>query len=188
MRKNTSGFTLVELLIVIVIIAILASITVVTYNGIQQRAKNAARIQAGNDWAQTLLNYQANTGHFPTSGITYNGTHYCLGTGFPIGGGGVARCQNVTGTDGGSPAESASSTLMSELSTNGVNSLPNATPIPTSNGMAGPYLIANSNGSLAVVIALDASYTVGSDCGGGFTSTWKASTVTVSTCAKTVGP
>lgn len=38
MRKTTSGFTIVELLIVIVVIAILAAITIVAYNGIQNRA------------------------------------------------------------------------------------------------------------------------------------------------------
>ena len=38
MRKGISGFTVVELLIVIVIIAILAAITIVAYNGIQARA------------------------------------------------------------------------------------------------------------------------------------------------------
>ena len=37
--SRRSGFTIVELLIVIVVIAILAAITVVSYNGIQQRAK-----------------------------------------------------------------------------------------------------------------------------------------------------
>jgi prepilin-type N-terminal cleavage/methylation domain-containing protein len=37
MRKSTSGFTIVELLIVIVVIGILAAITIVAYNGIQNR-------------------------------------------------------------------------------------------------------------------------------------------------------
>jgi prepilin-type N-terminal cleavage/methylation domain-containing protein len=40
-RKQT-GFTIVELLIVIVVIAILAAITVVAYNGIQNRAYDSA--------------------------------------------------------------------------------------------------------------------------------------------------
>lgn len=38
MRKTISGFTIVELLIVIVVIAILAAISVVAYTGIQNRA------------------------------------------------------------------------------------------------------------------------------------------------------
>lgn len=40
MNKRSSGFTLVELLIVIVVIAILAAISVVAYNGIQNRASD----------------------------------------------------------------------------------------------------------------------------------------------------
>lgn len=54
MLKNTklnsrqSGFTIVELLIVIVVIAILAAITIVAYNGIQNRAKASS--------AQSLAN------------------------------------------------------------------------------------------------------------------------------------
>lgn len=40
--QKQSGFTIVELLIVIVVIAILAAITIVAYNGIQQRAKESA--------------------------------------------------------------------------------------------------------------------------------------------------
>ena len=42
-HKRRTGFTIVELLIVIVIIAILAAITIVAYNGLQQRARDSQR-------------------------------------------------------------------------------------------------------------------------------------------------
>lgn len=41
-KSTATGFTIVELLIVIVIIGILAAITVVAYNGIQNRANDTA--------------------------------------------------------------------------------------------------------------------------------------------------
>lgn len=41
-RKKQTGFTIVELLIVVVVIAILAAITIVAYNGITNRAKDSA--------------------------------------------------------------------------------------------------------------------------------------------------
>jgi prepilin-type N-terminal cleavage/methylation domain-containing protein len=40
------GFTIVELLIVIVVIAILAAITIVAYNGIQNRSKSTQFLAA----------------------------------------------------------------------------------------------------------------------------------------------
>lgn len=45
-HRHYSGFTIVELLIVIVVIAILAAITIVAYNGIQDRAKASTASQA----------------------------------------------------------------------------------------------------------------------------------------------
>ena len=51
MRKSVSGFTIIELLVVIVVIAILATISVVAYTGIQERAVMSKR-QAD---AKTLL-------------------------------------------------------------------------------------------------------------------------------------
>jgi prepilin-type N-terminal cleavage/methylation domain-containing protein len=41
-QTKSRGFTIVELLIVIVVIAILAAITMVAYNGVQNRAKASA--------------------------------------------------------------------------------------------------------------------------------------------------
>lgn len=41
-QKQQQGFTIVELLIVVVVIAILAAITIVSYNGITNRAKDSA--------------------------------------------------------------------------------------------------------------------------------------------------
>lgn len=38
-KKYANGFTIVELLVVIIIIAILASVATVAYNGVQIRAK-----------------------------------------------------------------------------------------------------------------------------------------------------
>lgn len=43
MRQKQTGFTIVELLIVIVVIGILAAITVVAYNGVQARAATAKK-------------------------------------------------------------------------------------------------------------------------------------------------
>lgn len=40
-RALQNGFTIVELLIVVVVIAILAAITIASYNGLTQKAKNA---------------------------------------------------------------------------------------------------------------------------------------------------
>lgn len=51
---KSRGFTLVELLIVIVVIAILAAIAVVAYNGIQERARNTARIAYATQVERTL--------------------------------------------------------------------------------------------------------------------------------------
>jgi len=70
--KSRSGFTIVELLIVIVVIAILAAISIVAYNGMQTRAENTKTINAVSAWVKALQLYKADKGVYPT-------THSCLG-------------------------------------------------------------------------------------------------------------
>lgn len=73
MKKAASGFTIVELLIVIVVIAILAAISIVAYNGVQQRSRNASRLEAIRSIQKGLELYRAANGTYPaTTGIGTN--------------------------------------------------------------------------------------------------------------------
>ena len=58
-RQPKDGFTIVELLIVVVVIAILAAITIVSYNGISDRASQAAIQSEVQDVTKKLLLYAA---------------------------------------------------------------------------------------------------------------------------------
>ncbi|MDB5165478.1 MAG: hypothetical protein JWM00_368 [Candidatus Saccharibacteria bacterium] len=95
MFKTKSGFTIVELLIVIVVIGILAAITIVAYNGIQQRARVSSVSSALNQAAKKIAVWQVdNPGVSPsslsTAGVsdtsdvafqysqTGGGTGYCI--------------------------------------------------------------------------------------------------------------
>ncbi len=76
-QKKPRGFTIVELLIVIVVIAILAAVSVAAYNGIQQRARDVQRVQDVKTIAKALEMYYADHGEYPpgkcTTGCAING-------------------------------------------------------------------------------------------------------------------
>lgn len=61
-ERKRDGFTIVELLVVIVVISILAAITIVAYSGMQQRARNVARLQAAANIYKQLELYTHQTG------------------------------------------------------------------------------------------------------------------------------
>lgn len=89
----SQGFTIVELLIVIVVMAVLVTISVVAYRGIQDRAR-ASEVAAGLTQAKKKLElYKVDHGTYPTTGnlasadvndgdvsyqYTSDGTSYCL--------------------------------------------------------------------------------------------------------------
>ena len=61
------GFTIVELLIVVVIIAILAVVTIVAFNGIQRRASQSASATAAGSVVKKAEIYKEINGGYPTS-------------------------------------------------------------------------------------------------------------------------
>jgi len=63
---KSKGFTIVELLIVIVVIAILAAITIVAYNGIQARAHTTAQKTTAENLAKKMEAYNAVNNAYPT--------------------------------------------------------------------------------------------------------------------------
>jgi len=65
MKKTTSGFTIVELLIVVVVIAILAAISIVAYTGIQNRANDSAVQSDINSFVKQVMVLYATNGVYP---------------------------------------------------------------------------------------------------------------------------
>ena len=67
-KQKTNGFTIVELLIVVVVIAILAAITIVSFNGIQARAKYSVMQQDVATINKAIMSFYAEKGYYPSVG------------------------------------------------------------------------------------------------------------------------
>lgn len=82
--RREGGFTIIELLVVIVVIAILASISIVSYTGVQNRARatkakvNASAVQ------RTAQAYQAEHGVYPTTTAMFDSALVRLPTGVTL--------------------------------------------------------------------------------------------------------
>ena len=83
-NSRQRGFTIVELLIVIVVIGILAAITIVAYNGIQARASDSRIKAAADQVSKAAYLFNSYTGSPPTAtgwGATVSGTGCAGGAG-----------------------------------------------------------------------------------------------------------
>jgi prepilin-type N-terminal cleavage/methylation domain-containing protein len=76
-RHKNAGFTIVELLIVVVVIAILAAISIVAYTGITGRASNSAVQTDLRNISEKIAEYQVLNGRYPTGQTAlYSGSGY----------------------------------------------------------------------------------------------------------------
>lgn len=172
MRKSMSGFTIIELLVTVVVIGIIASISIVSYNGVQTRTNNSNRTAQLQAWQSVFERYKAKKGEVPLP-TTATGTGFCLGTtGFPNGYGGVPRCRDYN--DGGTTSlrVSDNSALMNELKTVVPNLPSSAQNVPV-NGTVGPYMYYNAT-NIQIQGAFNGTST--SECPSITTGAWSSGT------------
>jgi len=142
------GFTIVELLIVVVVIAILAAITIIGYNGITQRAKESvAKDAVATAMKKIAVAAVDNADVFPadlsslnlpsSNGVTYqysvnnstnpkgycitataNGTSYYLGSNFTYTSGSTSTTNQSTPTSGACPGHGTGGVAITNYSLN----------------------------------------------------------------------
>lgn len=96
-EQKQTGFTIVELLIVIVVIAILAAITIVGYQGIQQRAVSSGTASTIDSWDRILKAAGVEGATMPPNGSCLGKPgDYAARDGFVAGG-----CLLLDGADSG---------------------------------------------------------------------------------------
>lgn len=142
--QKQCGFTIVELLIVIVIIGVLAAITVVVFNGVQGRATNASRISSAQTFLKAIEGYIAQNGRIPGDPAAYGS---CLGRNS------VNICNGVSSADIAAGRDSEPDPVLdAELRTiiSQIPSVPNQPVVPneewyTPREAIGPILLESSS-------------------------------------------
>jgi prepilin-type N-terminal cleavage/methylation domain-containing protein len=66
LKRQTGGFTIVELLIVIVVVCVLAGLLVITYSGIQSKSRNATRQTDIQTLQNDVETFFSQNGYYPS--------------------------------------------------------------------------------------------------------------------------
>ncbi|MBL8159130.1 type II secretion system protein [Candidatus Saccharibacteria bacterium] len=94
-ERQHHGFSIVELIIVITIIAVLASAVAFAMFDGPRRARNAERLKAADVYITLLSNFYTSKGYYPTRSGAVN--YVCLGEGYPDFDGDTTRdCYDLT--------------------------------------------------------------------------------------------
>ncbi|NTW62162.1 prepilin-type N-terminal cleavage/methylation domain-containing protein [Candidatus Saccharibacteria bacterium] len=102
LNRKDQGFTIVELLVVIVVIGILAAITIVSYTGVSNQAKTAKAQQNASSAATIADLYNNSKGYYPDTLALFNA--YSADAKWPSGVSAIAglpgaNAATFTGTD-----------------------------------------------------------------------------------------
>ena len=143
-QTKDRGFTIVELLIVIVVIAILAAITIVAYNGIQNRARTSAGSAAANSLVKKAEAYATLNAVYPsycqlvTNSLAPTGAQPAAGTA------GLGTCVAAGGSAGDEPKLDNNLVYTPTSSNAGAGYTPT---VSNGNAIIGYYLCGASTGA-----------------------------------------
>lgn len=191
MIAGHKGFTIIELVVVITVIAILATIAVASYNGTQIRADTTSRLNEMKAWEHLYRTYATKFGTYPryTGSPDGNGgggpdLGWCLGAGFPVTGSnntpprGSGNCRDLDGT---TYKYYVNTQLNDELAKAG--KLPDGPRTPPDGRALGPYAKYYTAGNVEIINIFK-----GSTCPSGTTTGYYYSSFNTVTCTINLAP
>jgi prepilin-type N-terminal cleavage/methylation domain-containing protein len=159
-HQNKSGFTIVELLIVIVVIAVLAAISIVAYTGVQQKTRTSAVSSALSQANKKLATYMVENNSYPPDLTTINiNDTSSMSYQYSVNNSANPATYCITATNGNISYKASS-----------------ASTTPTSGGCAG-----HGTGGVAAVTNLSTNPSFETNLGGGYSSYNSAPLATLTT-------
>lgn len=160
--KRFSGFTIVELVVVIAVIGVIATIATVNLNATITRSENMSRIDEVNQLKSLFELYKSRYKTYPevTLNADPNRNFYCVGEGFPTVSG-EQRCRDVYNT---TYKATVNATLNDELKKVAGGSLPKVSGTLVG-GALGPFVEFGTTGIRINAVVADTSTTFCPDNG-----------------------